>query len=383
MKRLLILAKEYKRELVLVLGLFLLFLMDPQVGTSYLILELFWDFTAVMTAVSYTGAVSIVKYLSQNGFAVSAALDNASPDKEMAWRWFLVNRFIAFAQPIVGIFMAIFILDIDFREGWYGYAYMSLDLLHTALTIPVLQRRLWPKPRVRLAYITDIERLVEIDKIAFPEVDQQAAPDELLRRVKTSPSTNLVLEDPTKGIVGVIYTRPVNLATLLEKGRLKWDEIANGGDFLPLGDADSLYVVGIASVGGLPYKVANILEAAVGRLVVNLGFKAVLGALRIPGFHKSNLSLDDYVNSKQRGLPVDPLLREFVKGATLPVLGSLVVIYRGIEDYFPDPESRNCAALIGGFDPLRQRSRLAASVLDRFRFVRVMWGYLFEKLMLL
>jgi hypothetical protein len=286
------------------------------------------------------------------------------------------------------LFLAAFWFEIPFVVGWYLYLFMVADLLHTIWAFSVVKRRLFPEQRydvrVRRATIEDLPRLMKIDRAAFPDPGQQVSSEELSRRLETG-TTNLVLEHWRIGVIGVLYGRLIKLAEVEFMPEVRWSDLANKGDFTPVAGADMLYVVGIAALSK-KHRVSDRLEAAAIRKTIELKLPFGGGGPRIPGFATSGYSLDQldrYVLAKGKdGLPIDPLLRLFVKNSMLPILGPLVRPVRGIKNYFPDAESMGCAALVVFSDPLRQ-TRIGAMLLDRSSLVRKVWGWLLEKAMLL
>ncbi|MBU1111054.1 hypothetical protein KKB83_05575 [Patescibacteria group bacterium] len=356
------------------------------VGLVYGVLEIGWDLSALMVAYSLSGASSAVQFLRLRRFNLRLALTQAAPDRPLAWRWFIVNRSVALIQPLLGGAIAIFVSRVPLLEGLGMYVYIVVDLVHTVTTLWVVRRRLFPQMRVRPATFADLPRLIEIDQAAFTDPAQQAGIDELRRRVQTASETCLVAEAPNARVEGVLYARQINLLTFLSQRVLVWQDCAGDGNCDPPSDADAVFVVGVAADPAATVAVSDILEAALARRVAQLGLKAVVAGVRIPGFaaahSKADILLDDYVRAvDENGWPTDPLLRHFVRGSSVPVLGPLLRPIRGVRDYFPDPESMDCAALVLGEDPAR-RSTSLSWLLDHSRILRGVWGRVLEWAML-
>lgn len=347
----------------------------------YGVLEIGWDVSAFMAAFYLSGLSSVIEFLRRREFNLKAALAQAAPERPVAWRWFLVNRTVALVQPLLGGIVAVFISHVPLLEGLGLYTYIVVDLLHTIATLWVVRRRLFPCPLVRRAVETDWQRLVQIDQAAFPDQDQQADPEELLRRVQTSPGTCFVVEDGMGNVAGVLYGRPINLVELLTREELVWRECAGDGDFAAPPKADGVFVVGVAADPRADVKVSDLLEAALARRVTELKYRGVLAGVQLAGYAEAyrltGIDLDEYVLGEEAGGPRDPLLRTFVKASSMPLLGPLLRPVRGIRDYFPDPRSLDCAALVLGEEPLR-RTRFGAGLLDRSRVARLLWGRVLE-----
>ncbi|WP_236523136.1 hypothetical protein, partial [Pseudomonas syringae] len=83
------------------------------------------------------------------------------------------------------------------------------------------------------------------------------------------------------------------------------------------------------------------LQAACIKNAMLKDYKGIFGGPRIPEYHLHNdVDLEQFVQSDSA-----KLLKHLLRNATIPFVCKPEVLC-GLYDYFPDPESLNCAALV-------------------------------------
>merc|ERR1712167_172739 len=123
------------------------------------------------------------------------------------------------------------------------------------------------------------------------------------------------------------------------------------GDFTPAMNKmeDGFYVIGFQGMAGENY------GTELGMLViVNLlrqhDYDSMYGGLRLPGFSSSKYKLsqlEEYIEANE-----DPLLANMLKSGA-----SFTEVLKPMPNYWPDPQSRNCAALIKITNPFYHCNR--------------------------
>ncbi|MDU8499265.1 hypothetical protein RYB01_08725 [Pseudomonas syringae] len=187
--------------------------------------------------------------------------------------------------------------------------------------------------------IQDVESLYEIEKEAFSE-NQLASRSQIKKRIQTNPGTCFLAEHVELGVVGSLYVRPVSKEeTVITKKDHK--AIQNNDNFSSGKESDSLYIVGIQAKKVKGVSVASYLQAACIKNAMLKDYKGIFGGPRIPEYslHKG-IGLEQFVKSDHA-----KLLKYLLTNATIPFVCKPEVLC-GLYDYFPDPESLNCAALV-------------------------------------
>ncbi|KAI9137587.1 hypothetical protein BKA69DRAFT_1096816 [Paraphysoderma sedebokerense] len=312
---------SYFQEILCVAVFVILMIFDPvQTGLTYLYFEIAFIVTMV-------GALAFKKYGHPN----------------LARANFFANRLVGFAQPLVTICQAAFIDKKAFDSNIEIYVALIVDLAFTFWSSFVFIkyfRKSAPLMTTRLATTDDIEALLAIERSAFPDPNHQASRETILRRLKTSPRTTFVAVHRELGIVGSIYGKLCRYEEIV-RCKYSWDKLNNGGDFTPPKDYDSYYVVGIQAMRGIKgVSISKFLELAAITGSMKLGCKGGFGGPRIPGYHKSTLPLDEYVYGGH-----DKVLCTLLRNATIPGLIKAQVV-TPLVNYWDDPDSRNCAALM-------------------------------------
>lgn len=271
-------------------------------------------------------------------------------------KMYLANRAIGFLQPIITLFFALFVFDLNLSSYWLAYAALVADVIITVITIDMFVDYFAPV-RVREMLIQDVESLYEIEKEAF-SVDQRASPEQIKKRIQTNPGTCFLAEHVEYGVVGSLYVRPVSKreAVMTKKGH---KEIQNNDDFSMHEKSDSLYIVGIQARKIKGVSVASYLQAACIKNAMLKGYKGILGGPRIPEYHlHEGIELEQFVKSDRA-----KLLRHLLRNATIPFVCKPEVLC-GLYDYFPDPESLNCAALVWMPTPFYKAPKPAKKLLS-------------------
>lgn len=307
-----------------------------------------------------------------------AARDRRS--RVLAW----VAMIVGLLQPVTAFVVAALALRLEFAVHWAGYGYLLYDFASTFLVWGRVLGDIRAERfgRVRAATPADVEKLRQLEVVAFPDPDQQFSLAEIRRAIATSSGTILVIAMPDGTIVGAIYGRMICAEEYRDReAPPTWEEMVNGCNFaLSVGD-DAMYIVNI--VGKPGYSVAERLEASTTRLAIRSGTHFVWGGSRIPGFHKwapseeiaaylvghkvvpdvreamlaprpeaapEGLAMGEYVfRTGPNGWPVDPLLRKLIQEAGFDILGHRVQLLHVIgvlKDYFGDPVSLDAGALV-------------------------------------
>eukprot|EP00906_Rhabdomonas_costata_P038644 RCo054614 len=262
----------------------------------------------------------------------------------LAFSCFLLNRFISLAMPTAVLVYAIVWKEFG-TEPWVTYTVVAVDYVVTVFGFFVFFEYFMPV-RVRAATEQDLEGLREIERVAFPEEDQQASEESILKRIRTAPGTVLIAELFSGEAVGSLYLRPVNLAET-EAHPPSWEAVANGSDFTyQPGHHDALYAVGLQGKPASCKGVSTFLLSEAMACLLRMKLKAMLGGLRVPQYHSHpEMPLQEYVHSGQ----------ERLLGAVLQSLPQCTrpTVVCGVEGYWPtDKDSLGCAALVAFHNPI-------------------------------
>jgi len=139
--------------------------------------------------------------------------------------------------------------------------------------------------RIRFAELSDLERLVELESVAWAE-HMVASPEVLRRRLETSPTTNLVLETSGR-VMGVLYMQLVDGLDVVDQER-----------YMRISDFHSpsgrlLQLIAINVQEGLGTELKNF-ALHLARLDQNV--ESVIGVTRCKGFHEYGGSMQAYVD---------------------------------------------------------------------------------------
>lgn len=131
-----------------------------------------------------------------------------------------------------------------------------------------------------------------------------------------------------------------------------WDYMTNEGEIegrhTPAGN--TLYVADmIVSPGYRNLGVGRLFMQAMYFLVIELELKRLLGAVRMPGYHRvaEILTPEAYLEEVLSGIRRDPVITFMLKCGRRPI--------RVIKDYLDDPPSKNCAVLMEWRNPFLYR----------------------------
>lgn len=299
-------------------------------------------FISVLALVSYESIDAGVVFLFLEFVFIATLYLAVYCRKHKRWkqsiRMYLVNRAVGFLQPIITLFFALFVFDLEVADHGLAYSALIADVIITVITIDMFVDYFSPV-RVREMLIQDVESLYEIEKETFSE-DQLASPSQIKKRIQTNPGTCFLAEHVEFGVVGSLYVRPVSKEdTVVTKKDHK--EIQNNDDFSTHKKSDSLYIVGIQAKKVKGVSVAAYLQAACIKNAMLKDYKGIFGGPRIPEYHlHKDVDLEQFVQSDSA-----KLLKHLLRNATIPFVCKPEVLC-GLYDYFPDPESLNCAALV-------------------------------------
>jgi hypothetical protein len=315
-----VLIKKYQKEFLFLLIVFLLGFIDRKLAATYFGIEVFFIITL--------GAA--IFFRVRKNFKIS-------------FRAYLLNRLIGFLQPMITLILML-IGGYAFFEYWYVYLALITDLILTIVSLTIFNDH-FSEIKVRVARESDISALHEIEVEVFT-LDQQASIEQIKKRLQTHYGTCLVAEHHEQGIIGSLYVRTINKAQVIAK-KSSHKEIQNNDDFSFSPDHDALYIVGLQAkkISGIP--VAKFLEASIARFAMKQDFVGVLGGPRLPEYHAfPEMDLEEFIRSKYA-----KLLNYIVKIGNIPGVCKVEIIC-GLKNYFPDPDSLNCAALVCWSTPL-------------------------------
>eukprot|EP00457_Paulinella_chromatophora_P006360 gb/GEZN01006378.1/.p1 GENE.gb/GEZN01006378.1/~~gb/GEZN01006378.1/.p1 ORF type:complete len:444 (-),score=21.61 gb/GEZN01006378.1/:77-1408(-) len=316
---------DYFEEFLILTTLVVSFIVDVRLGITLIILEVIFDVAI--------GAVLVLRYM-----------------KSCSWLWgwlFLINRLVGLAFPIYGF---IFLFAEPSSSGpWkvlIRYALLALYTIDLIVDIGTFNRVAgWFVPIwTRLATLQDVDAMMKIEASAYDRDEHRDTREVMERRIITSPGTIFVVEHFRHGVVMSLYMKFVH-ASDIENESISWYKLNNDGDFTTTESdnktIDALYIIGWQGLRGLSGMNASdclIFHCTKDWTKHHSNVKAVFGGLRVPGYHKSNLTLEEYIASGE-----DKLLNYTTqKVCCLPQ----PEVIKGIHDYWDDPESRSCAALV-------------------------------------
>ena len=210
--------KKFWKEILFLFTLVILYHINPQVGATYLSLEIIFGVSI--------GLAFYYRY-KQN--------------YKYSFRYYLLNRLTGFLQPVVTLFVML-AHQLHFGQHWFAYSLVGLDIVLTVSTVKVFADH-FTALRVRPARLSDIDGLIEIEQASFNE-EQQASREQIYKRLRTQPGCCLVAEHRKMGVVGSLYVRPVNKDYVVNTKK-NHKAIQNDDDFSLQSDHDALYVVGL------------------------------------------------------------------------------------------------------------------------------------------
>lgn len=216
---------------------------------------------------------------------------------------------------------------------------------------------------VRNATMEDLDALLELEEIAWPE-GSRASRDTYIARLETFPEGIFIGE--RNGVVeGVAVTQLVR-SEMLEKD-FTWATITDNGTIRNTHDPNGDVVYGVnlsVRPSGIGNKVIAFIMEAIAEMAVerNLKFGALGG--RLPGLskHVKKLKIDfeklsdqeklqvvnSYVYGKtDKGRPLDPEIAIYKRSGLSPI--------KVLKDYFPDPQSLNYGVLLIWRNPFYNR----------------------------
>lgn len=317
-----ILIKKYWQEIFVVFMLILLMYANKYVGISYLSLEALFMITL--------GMAFFFRFKRSN-FKIS-------------YRLYLANRVVGILQPALTLALALTYYKVSVTQHWYVYVLLSLDILITVFSIGVFSKY-FTEVSVRVAEIDDIDDLVEIEKSAFDD-KQEASRDTIKKRLKTHPQTCFIAIHPEHGAVGSLYVRTINSETL-DNALFEAPDtyghslICNDGDFSMKDDHNAFYIVGLQGKRGTGVAASKYLEAFCAKRMIEMGIGKLYAGLRVPEYHRyDSISIQEFLDKKK-----SKFVNHHLKLSNIPLVVKTVVA-KGIENYFPDEQSLDCAALI-------------------------------------
>jgi len=226
------------------------------------------------------------------------------------------------------------------------------------------------KVKIRQAKISDVPRLLEIDKEIWP---QFRANGEMFRgRIETFPEGQFVAVVGSK-VVGSVFTQLINYEDW--KGKtFTWDEVTDSGTILrshnPNGD--SIYGVGLAVAKKFQGTSASrlLIMNSVCWTVQKNKLQILFGA-RIPGYHKhSDIPVEVYIKTTRKGSNrlLDPELALYQRYEGEPV--------KPLPDYIEDRESLNFGVLVRWRNPFYNNlfRKIVALGMKMYQVLSIMKG---------
>ena len=351
------------------------FFIDTRVGIAYLVFEVLFDVTIVGAIVARWKTTKTITKKNNN------------------LRWsiilYLFNRLFGVLQPTVGLVFAAHELAQENRDITatrkktliISCTICAFDLAVTLATFSRIARWFMPVQWRRMT-IDDVPALRKIEEACFPDEDlgQQASANMIARRIVSEDShpglsekqkcgmrASVLVEHAELGVIGSLYVRPVSRKWVAsEPHHPSWEEVNKEGDFSVRsgqgqtgGADDALYIIGIQSLPQTGLRVANFLDSALLCNCLELGYGKwpVLGGPRIPQFHTVAMKEEDLKDDSQESQEgLNKSLQTYVHSGQDKLLSHLVrsgnnLFYKtevlcGLPNYWRDPDSRDCAALV-------------------------------------
>ena len=213
-----------------------------------------------------------------------------------------------------------------------------------------------PPPRLRRMGHTDLEAVLEMERLAFPRIPEERhwKPEQVLGHIERFPDGQWVAERD-----GRILGSCMNMRTTWERATQQhtWHEITGGGTLRAhVPDGDVLYGTEI-----MVHPDAR--RQGIGRLLFNErydyvrrnGLRAFVTGGRLPGYaaHAQQLTPARYVDAVKRGELTDPVLTPELRWGLQP-MGVLC-------GYMTDPPSLHHATLVAWENPERDPSGEASA----------------------
>ncbi len=256
---------------------------------------------------------------------------------QLSMRLYYLNRLTGLMQPAITLGL-MFYMQLSLMTHSLSYGLLLVDIILTLLSMPQFAKHVMPV-KVRTANLNDIDALYDIEK-QNDDASEQASREQIKKRLLTQNRTCLVAEDSQGQILGSIYAIPVNQDKVIAN-KASHQAMLNNNDFTPPMDYDSLYVVGIQAKETKDLNTAHYLQAGLAKLAIREGYEHIIGGPRLPEYHlNAHIPLDAFIRSADA-----KLLHHFIAQSKMPGLGQSEIIC-GLENYFPDKDSLNCAALI-------------------------------------
>lgn len=193
------------------------------------------------------------------------------------------------------------------------------------------------KTKIRQARLEDIEKILIIEKEAWPE-KLRATREQFRSRIETFPEGTLVaIANGT--IIGVVSTEIVDYD--IKDPIATWAEATDNGFIKKThnSEGDTLYGVDL-TVSRFLENASKLLMEEIGKLAIRHSLKqGILGA-RIPRYHKfrDKMTAEEYINGKRGNRFMDPELSFYAK------MGLKAV--KALPNYIDDPESCSYGVLM-------------------------------------
>ncbi|MFO0785576.1 MAG: GNAT family N-acetyltransferase [Phycisphaerales bacterium] len=199
---------------------------------------------------------------------------------------------------------------------------------------------------IRQVLPSDFEQIIRLCRLVYP-TEQPYTLEELSDHVRVFPQGQFAAVETGAGVLaGVHFTLRLHMRAFHLND--SWDVFTDGGTFLdhdPTGP--TLYGADImVSPAHQHHGLARALTESARRLVVQDRLWRMVGASRLPGFHKvsATTSIGQYVSDVIAGKLFDPVLSIHIKDGWSPV--------RPIHGYLQhDPESAGWAEIIQWVNP--------------------------------
>jgi hypothetical protein len=199
---------------------------------------------------------------------------------------------------------------------------------------------------VRQAELADLDRIMDVE--GDWEESQRASRDQMRLRLRKFPEGFWLYEQEGE-VVGTLMSFPLRYSPDEVSQLTSWDQVTNNGNYpdIDLSSSNTLYLpsgsLKKSARGGTAY--ALMMETPV-RLAEQLGLDYVIAGAKIPGYdaycrRHGEIDARDYAFLRLGGCLVDPFL-EMYRGHDYHVPDRSHVV----ANYYPDPPSRDYAAIV-------------------------------------
>jgi hypothetical protein len=198
---------------------------------------------------------------------------------------------------------------------------------------------------VRHLKTTDINQLIELEKKKWEE-NQAASAETLIKRIKKYPKLCMGAFDKNDdSLKASLFMKPISISDI--KNKYSWDEFANSADLAGDDETEMLFGTSLSSCD--PAAVQAILHFFLPQAIKG-GWREIYLGLPIPGFQRWLLgnatgTVEEYVRSTRRSMPLDPQLRHYYKMGFKKILAIK-------PNYFPHESSLNYGVFISANIPL-------------------------------